>query len=321
MEAGGAGVSATKPEILLLSGGPDAEREVSLTGARAVESALRDDGWTVHHHAIDTPALAEIRALPGEVVFPLLHGRWGEGGPLQDLLERDGRPFVGCAPRAARLAMDKVASKCEALAIGLPVTATCIFDPRDEACPLDLPVVVKPVHEGSTVGLWVCTTPAQWRRAQQATAAAARPAMVEPFIPGRELTVGVVDGRALPIIEIVPKYGLYDYDAKYTRDDTRYLLEPDLPGALARDLGAWSLALARRIGAIDIARIDWRLDERECPWLLEINTMPGFTSHSLVPMAAAHPGGGSMSLAQLGATLIRCAQRRAAGAAIQETLA
>jgi len=311
-------MTAARPDILLLSGGPDAEREVSLDGARAVERALAEDGWTVHHTVIDTPSLAELRAMPGEVVFPLLHGRWGEGGPLQDLLERDGRPFVGCSARAARLAMDKVASKCEALALGLPVTASCVFDPRDLACPLDLPVVLKPVHEGSTVGLWVCATDEEWRVAQQATAASGRPSMVEPFVSGRELTVAIVDGHALPLIEIIPAEGLYDYEAKYTRDDTQYLVEPTLPGRLAADLQKWSLALAERIGATDLARVDWRLDERERPWLLEINTMPGFTSHSLVPMAAASPGAGSMTLADLAATLIRCAQRRAAANPTQE---
>lgn len=310
-----------KPEVLLLSGGPDAERAVSLDGARAVEAALTGDGWPVHHHVIDTPSLAEIRAMPGAVVFPLLHGRWGEGGPLQDLLEADGRPYIGCGPRAARLAMDKVASKCEALALRQPVTVTCIFDPRDERCPLALPVVVKPVHEGSTVGLWVCTTPDEWHTARDATAAAGKPCMVEPFVAGRELTVGVVAGRALPIIEIIPKSGLYDYEAKYTRDDTRYIVEPDLPAPLARDLTRWSFALAERIGALDIARVDWRLDEDGRPWLLEINTMPGFTSHSLVPMAAAHPRGGAMDLAALAETLIRRALARVGARPAQEATA
>jgi len=299
------------PEVLLLSGGPDAERRISLDGARSVEAALREAGRSVHHEVIDTPSLKELRALPGEVIFPLLHGAWGEGGPMQDLLERDGRPFVGSGAAGARLAMDKVATKCAAQALGLPATETRIFHPRDEASPLAFPVVVKPVHEGSTVGLWVCADEDAWRAAHAASAASGRPCMVEPYIAGRELTVGVLDGRALPLIEIVPAPGLYDFQAKYERDDTRYLLGPDLPRAVREHLPRWSLALAERCDALDIARVDWRLDESGRPWLLEINTMPGFTGHSLVPMAAASPAGGSLSLIDLIETLLRRAAARA----------
>ena len=277
-------------EVLVLGGGPDAEREVSLASAAAVATALRSAGYTVHERTIDRVTLDELRDLPGDVIAPILHGPFGEGGPLQDLLERDGRPYIGAPPRAARLAMDKVASKLIAATLGASVTPSAVFDPDDPACPLELPVVVKPVKEGSTIGLFMCKTHEEWDAAHRATAARARPAMVEPCICGREITVGIVAGEALPIIEIAPAEGLYDYDAKYQRDDTRYTARPELPAGVAERVSRDALALARAIGCACLSRADFLLTPDGTPWLLEINTMPGFTDHSLVPMAARATG-------------------------------
>ncbi len=277
-------------EVLVLGGGPDAEREVSLASAAAVAGALRTAGYTVHERTIGRVTLDELRALPGDVIAPILHGPFGEGGPLQELLERDGRPYVGAPPRAARLAMDKVASKLIGATLGASVTPSAVFDPDDGVCPLELPVVVKPVKEGSTIGLFVCRTRDEWDAAHAATAARARPAMVEPFIRGREITVAIVAGEALPIIEIAPADGLYDYDAKYQRNDTRYTPRPELPPGVAERASRDALALAEAIGCACLSRADFLLTPDGTPWLLEINTMPGFTDHSLVPMAARATG-------------------------------
>ena len=212
--------------VLVLAGGPDAEREVSLTSARAIADALTASGrYQVKHQVIARATLAELRAMPGDVIWPALHGRWGEGGPLQDLLVALGRPFVGCGPSAARLAMDKVASKTYALQAGLDTRPMCILDPADPVRPLPLPLVAKPIFEGSTVGLHVCRTEEQWTKAHAAAGASRMPYMIEPFIKGRELTLGLIDKgagpaaagrstlRALPLIEIIPADGLYDYEA------------------------------------------------------------------------------------------------------------
>jgi D-alanine-D-alanine ligase len=213
---------------------------------------------------------------------------------MQRLLEADGRPYVGTGPVGARRAMDKALTKSVAAGLGLTVSPTAVFDRGDPACPLDLPVVVKPVFEGSTIGLHVCRTEAAWRAAHAATSASGRAAMVEPFVAGRELTVGLVDlGRgleALPAIEIVPAEGLYDYRAKYERDDTRYVVDPALPEGVGERIRAETLALAGALGLRDLCRADFLLDDKHRAWLLEVNTMPGFTSHSLVPMAAAARG-------------------------------
>lgn len=301
--------TGAQPTVLVLGGGPDAEREVSLKSAARVGAGLRSAGrYTVEERTIGAITLEELRSLPGDVVFPVLHGAFGEGGALQDLLEHDGRPYVGCGPRAARLAMDKLATKLVALREGVPTADACALNPNDAGLPLALPVVVKPIFEGSTIGLHVCRTDADWRRAREESARGGKPCMVERFVAGREVTVGVVErgGRleALPIIEIVPAEGLYDYEAKYTRDDTKYVVNPALPGKAAEDVRRWSVGLARALGVRHIARADFLVEPDGRAWLLEINTMPGMTDHSLVPMAAQAIG---LDMGALCSHIVDCA--------------
>jgi len=295
--------------ILILAGGPDAERDVSVAGAESVHAALEQRGVESCLETIDELSQEGLADFAGEVVFPLLHGSWGEGGPLQDLLLADGRPFVGAGARAARLAMDKVATKTIAASLGIPTTACVVVSPADAGCPFDLPVVVKPIREGSTLGLRICRSEDEWLDARAEALRSKRPTMVEPFVPGRELTVGWLDGRALPLIEVGAAEGLYDYAAKYERDDTTYTLTPSLPPGVAALLSDATNRLCAAVGIRHIARADFILDPAGTPWLLEINTMPGFTDHSLVPMAAASPGGGGLSLADLTLSLIEMARR------------
>jgi D-alanine-D-alanine ligase len=282
--------------VLVLGGGPDAERHVSLESAANVAAALRaSERFAVEARTIDRLTPDELRKLPGDVVFPVLHGTYGEGGPLQDLLEADGRPYVGCRPQAARLALDKMATKLAAARAGVPTAPACILNVLDEGCPLPLPVVAKPVHEGSSVGLHMCRDAAAWEHARAAIAEDVRQIpgrayMVERLIPGMELTVGLLAGEPLPIIHIAPASGVYDYEAKYTRDDTCYHLDPALPAGMDSLLKSHAQRLGEAIGVRHIARVDFILDGSGNPWLLEINTMPGCTSHSLVPMAARQRG-------------------------------
>ncbi|HMN41885.1 MAG TPA: hypothetical protein PKE29_13660 [Phycisphaerales bacterium] len=299
-----------KQSVLVLGGGPDSEREVSIKSARFIAQALTASGTFagVRNETIDKVTGDHLKALPGDVIFPALHGGWGEGGPLQDLLEADGRPFVGCRAQAARHAMDKIATKFTAVTLGIPTPACRVLDVRDEACPLAFPVIIKPVHEGSTVGLFVCTTAGEWARAvgtireearRGASGYPGRVSMIEACAsrPGgkkaRELTVGIIDGEPLPVIEITPAEGLYDYEAKYTRNDTRYVVAPNLPGEVTKTIQAQTAALAQAMGVRHLARADFMLDgdgPGATAWFLEINTIPGFTDHSLVPMAARHAG-------------------------------
>ena len=309
--------SDTSRSVLVLQGGPDSEREISLRSGMTVSTGLREAGFIVHAHTIQRINSAELAALPGDVIFPILHGGWGEGGPLQDILASDGRPFVGCTGEAARHAMDKVATKFTALSLGIPTPRVHLLDLRDTAPPFPLPVVLKPVHEGSTVGLYVCRTLKDWVDAVEAIGRdrAAHPErvyMVEPCVclrggkKARELTVGMLDGVALPVIEITPAIELYDYEAKYNREDTRYTLAPKLPSGVTETIQRQTVDLAKAMGVRHLARADFMLDDDGTAWFLEINTMPGFTDHSLVPMACRHLG---MSVPEVVSKLVELAVR------------
>ncbi|NBP52152.1 MAG: D-alanine--D-alanine ligase [Actinobacteria bacterium] len=304
---GGAGI-----RVLVLKGGPDAEREVSLRSGTEVAAALRQGGFAVEEVTIDRPGLAELRAMRGDVVFPVLHGAWGEGGALQEILDADGRPYVGSGPSAARLAMDKVATKRAVAAIGVPTPASQELRPGVEFT-LACPVVLKPADDGSSVDLRICRSPQDVMRARLELEPRRDRILAEEYVAGRELTVGLVDGECLPIIEIRPNDGTYDYEAKYNRDDTQYLLDPALPDGIAEAVRAFSRAAWHAAGCRDVARADFMLDERG-PWFLEINTMPGFTDHSLLPKAAAHAGIPMEALVAglVGRAMSRARARRAA---------
>lgn len=282
-----------KPVVLVLRGGPDAEREVSLMSGAEVAGALVESGlFTVVNEVIDQPTEQQLRELvrkhKAEVIFPVLHGPWGEGGGLQELLEELDVPYVGSKPRPARLAMDKLATKKILAQDHVPTPPAIQLSPEDE-CDLKPPLVLKPIDDGSSVDLRICRT---WEEIEVARAELhprRERLLAEEYIDGRELTVGYVCGDALPLIEIIPAVEYYDYDAKYVRDDTRYILDPDLPAGVTERCQELTLVACRRLGCRDVARVDFMLDARG-PWLLEVNTMPGFTTHSLVPMAAAHAG-------------------------------
>ena len=298
--------------ILVLAGGPDAERAVSLKSATAVAHALGDRARLVE---IDTIGSEELAALPGEIVLPILHGPWGEGGPMQDLLAMDGRPYLGCGPIAARLAMDKLATKLIAAGAGVPTPVATVLDvPRalgagpELGCPVGLPCVVKPVHEGSSVGVHVCRTSEQWRAAVETVRLDRsrhpdRVWMVEAFRKGREVTIGLLgDGpngslRALTPVEITPASGVYDYEAKYQRSDTVYTVGPELPPGLGEQLADWALRAANGLGVRHLARVDFIVHDAPSSGgaaasasMLEVNTMPGFTATSLFPKAARASG-------------------------------
>lgn len=280
--------------IAVLGGGPDAEREVSIVSSTAITKGLQDAGLDAKLHLIDKPdSLAHIEA---DVIFPVLHGRWGEGGALQDILERDGRPYVGCGPRAARVSMDKIASKLEAARLGIRTARASLLNTNDRV-DMDLPYVIKPALEGSSVGLHICRTQDEAEHAFEASCADVRTnpgqvVMVEQMIIGREVTSPVLErnGRleALPLVSIEPAEGVYDYEAKYNRDDTVYTIEPE--GVDVEAIQRDTLRLAEAIGIRHLARADYIVDQQGRHWFLEVNTMPGFTTHSLVPQAAARIG-------------------------------
>ncbi len=310
-------IPAEELRVLVLGGGPDAERDVSLASAEGVASALREAGCQVVLEEITTPGEREVARLgfgraSGEVIFPVLHGPWGEGGGLQRLLEADGRAFVGSKSGPARAAMDKVRTKQLAAQFGISTLETAIVDPSgDGAPPLLFPFVVKPVADGSTIGLHLCRDRDSWMRAWEDAKSSRQVMMAEPMRRGRELTVGAIRLnaedrlRALPVVEITPAEtggGLYDFAAKYERGDTIYAPAPELPEGVAERISNETELLAALLGVRHLCRADFILDGAGTAWLLELNTMPGFTRSSLLPMAAAHAG---IALPELCVGLVR----------------
>ncbi|MDA0802764.1 MAG: D-alanine--D-alanine ligase [Planctomycetota bacterium] len=276
--------------VLVLRGGPDAEREVSLKSGSRVAEGLRTGGrHAVNDQVIERLDGAALRALGGDVIAPIVHGPWGEGGDLQELLEADGRPYLGAGPAAARVAMDKVQTKVVGAALGIPTPQWQVFRPGDRLA-IQPPVVIKPIADGSSVDLFLCHDAASAEDAAERVARRRGSVLVERLVSGREVTVGILGSDALPIIEIIPAGGTYDYDAKYLRDDTVYRVNPnDLGRGVAEQATRDSLRLAQRIGCRDLARVDFLVADGVA-WLLEINTMPGMTDHSLVPKAAESVG-------------------------------
>jgi D-alanine-D-alanine ligase len=281
-------------KIAVLGGGPDAEHDVSIESSTAVAKALQEAGLDAKLELIDRPeSLSHIKA---DLLFPVLHGRWGEGGPLQDILDCDGRPYVGSRSSAARIAMDKLATKLLASKLGIQTPAAVLLNTNDRVG-LDLPFVIKPVLEGSSVGLYICHTEQEAQTAYEAScvdinANPGQVTMVEQFTSGREITCPVLERagklETLPLVEIAPAEGVYDFEAKYQRDDTVYTISPS--NIDTDSIQADTKRLAEAIGIRHLARADYIVDASGDHWLLEINTMPGFTSHSLVPQAAAHSG-------------------------------
>ncbi|MCH2132998.1 MAG: D-alanine--D-alanine ligase [Phycisphaerales bacterium] len=282
-------MSTPRHHVAVLMGGPDGEHDVSLVSGAAIAEALRAiDDVHVTEHVIGRLDQADLAAIPGDVIFPALHGPWGEGGPLQHLLEVDGRPFVGCGSAAASAAMNKHQAKQVARDLGIP-TADWESIPAGGVTTMAPPVVIKPVAEGSSLGVHIARSDTERDNAIAELSKHGADILVEQFVDGRELTVGILGEMALPIIEITAASGTYDYDAKYDRDDTIYTVDPDLDPATRAMVSDAALALHRAIGARHLSRVDFLLDATG-PWLLEINTMPGFTSHSLLPMAAKAHG-------------------------------
>lgn len=289
--------------VVVLSGGPDAERPVSLASGKGVVEALGAlGGFEVVPLVIDRITADALREHRPEVVFPVLHGRWGEGGQLQEILDATGVPYVGCRPKAAALAMDKLASKLLASGEGVPTPRAQELHP-DDPCDVPLPLVLKPVDDGSSVDLRVCRSAEELATARRELHPRRSRLMAEQFIRGREVTAGILLGEVLPLIEIRPAEGLYDYAAKYARDDTTYVLDPELPAGVTEAIGQFARRVFQRLGCRHLARVDFMVDDRG-PWFLEINTMPGFTSHSLLPKAA---GAAGLAMPELCARLVRAA--------------
>jgi len=284
-------------KVAVLMGGKSAEREISLMSGTGVLKALRSKG--VDAHAFD-PAERDLFELKREGYarcFIALHGRGGEDGTLQGALEVLGIPYTGSGVLGSAIAMDKWRSKMIWLANGLPTPRFRILSEKDDwdavAAELGLPLIVKPANEGSTLGLTKVTEAGQLPIAYTLAARTYHDiALAEQFIDGPEYTASILADAALPLIRIEAPQGNYDYQNKYFTDATKYICPCGLPAAEEASLRALALRAFRLAGCAGWGRVDLMLDAQGKPWLLEVNTSPGMTGHSLVPMAAKAVGTG-----------------------------
>jgi D-alanine-D-alanine ligase len=282
----------TAPKVAVLMGGPSAEREVSLSSGRECVRALEAAGFTVIAIDAGKEIVDQLKAAAPDVVFNALHGRWGEDGCVQGILEWMGIPYTHSGVLASALAMDKERTKAVYRAAGLPVVPS-LLAPRDEVRQRHVmppPYVVKPNNEGSSVGVYIvhdaANTPPQLDDAMPETV------MVEAYAPGRELTVTVMGERALAVTDILTS-GWYDYHAKYATGGSRHVIPADIPAEIAEACLDYALRAHQALGCRGLSRTDFRWDEAKGLAglvLLETNTQPGMTPTSLAPEQAAHVG-------------------------------
>ncbi len=275
-------------------GGESSERDVSLrTGAAAV-AALERKGYDVAGIDIRGDWLGRIRDAGIGVALIALHGRFGEDGCIQGALELARIPYTGSGVAASALTMSKVLAKRVVAAAGVPVAADALYDGRaiDGASlpSFGLPLVVKPDREGSTVGISIVRMPGEWPAALAEAAKFDGRILAEVFIAGRELTVGIVNGRVLPAIEVRPKSGFYDYRAKYTAGETEYVIPVPMEHETLARAADYTRRAAEALTLRGAARIDYRVDPSGHLFFLEANTIPGMTETSLLPKAARFDG-------------------------------
>ena len=278
-------------KIAVLMGGCSSEREVSLMSGRNVAEALASLG---KYEVVPVVLDAEnLDALPEGVdaVYIALHGGWGENGGVQAALNARKIPYTGPGALASQIAMDKVKTKMVLEMKGVPTAAWGLANPDTEKPPIPLPVVVKPPCDGSSVGISKVSRHEDWKKALDlafSVQSREKPVLVEEFVTGRETTVAVVDGEAWPVIEIVAKGGWYGYDEKYNSEETKYPFLED--GELAEKLKKTAVDAYRAVGCRGVTRVDFRVSPLGRCYVLELNTSPGFTSHSLVPKAGMRTG-------------------------------
>jgi D-alanine-D-alanine ligase len=300
-----------KSKIAVLAGGIGAESQISIQSGRSVAGALQKAGMNVTLCDIRPDEMAVLEDSSIDVFFIALHGQFGEDGQLQQVLEEKGLVYTGSGPAASRLAFDKMASKKVFEQAGIATAAAIEYNNdgntkqiREQLEQLGTKYVVKPKRQGSSVGVSIVEGAQHAVTAAKKTSTEFGDCMIERFIPGREITVGILAGRALPIIEIQAGGGFYDYNAKYIDDQTFFLFNTIEDNGLVKQIQATALKCFNVLGCSDFARVDMILAEDNKAYVLEVNTIPGFTNHSLLPLAAADE---KLSISQLCIQIIESA--------------
>ena len=305
-------------KVGVLFGGRSAERDVSIMSGTGVLAALQSQGIDAHAFDPGQRSLAELAAEKFDRVFIALHGRFGEDGSLQGALELLGIPYTGSGVMASSVGMDKITTKILWLAENLPTPKYAVLNANSDldqvAADLGLPLIVKPPHEGSTIGITKVEQADAFQAAYDIAAALDDSVLAEEFVTGREFTVAVLGtgagARALPVVEIVAPEGNYDYQNKYFTDDTQYFCPAVLDAAITDEMQRIAVQAYRSLGCEGWGRVDVLLRAADNKsFLLEVNTSPGMTSHSLVPMAARADG---ISYEQLCVEILRSASLKLA---------
>jgi D-alanine-D-alanine ligase len=281
-------------KVAVLMGGLSAEREISLQSGNAVLSALKNKGVDAHGVDVNADIVNELNAGDYQRAFIMLHGRGGEDGTIQGLLEFMGLPYTGSGVMASALAMDKLKTKQIWLAMDLPTPEFAVLD-SEKSCEsaleaLTLPLIVKPVLEGSSIGMSKVEKKGElipaWKKAKQCGGVV----IAERWVEGDEYTAAILDDQVLPMIKLKTTHKFYDFDAKYEATDTQYICPCGLLDSEESEFAVLAKKAFDAVNASSWGRVDFMVDEDNKPWLIEVNTVPGMTSHSLVPMAAKQAG-------------------------------
>jgi D-alanine-D-alanine ligase len=304
-------VVSSQLKVAVLMGGIGEERAISIQSGTCVAQALREAGFNVITADVQPDNLDILEHADIDVFFLALHGRFGEDGQLQQIFEDKSLCYTGSGPEASRLAFDKMASKNAFAKANIDVPPALEFGPEADIHELDRQLqglgdryVVKPLRQGSSVGTSIVADPREAISTAQRTCAEFGDCMIEKFIPGREITVGILGREALPIVEIKSKTGFYDYRAKYIDEQTEYLLDTITDVTLTAKIKAAALSCFDALRCRDFGRVDFILGNDMVPYALEVNTIPGFTTHSLLPKAAAKAG---LSMSDLCGQIVKAA--------------
>ncbi len=276
----------------MLLGGLSAEREISVRSGTAVASALRERGYRVTEVRVGRDLAARLTRLRPAVVFNALHGRYGEDGAVQGVLELLAIPYTGPGVLTSALAMDKTMAKTVWRSQGLPTPRWIVVDPKTRRLPelpTPLPLVVKPNSEGSSVGVTIVRRRTQLPAAVRLAGRADRRVVIEEYVPGKEVTVGILDGRALGALEVVAKGEFHSYDVKYTAGREEFFMPARLSAATTERVLALATTAHAALGGGAYSRVDLRVNGRR-PYLIELNSLPGLTTLSYLPLIAQHAG-------------------------------
>lgn len=280
-----------KMRIGVLMGGMSSEREISIRSGMAVYNALIGKGYDAVKIDVDRNIAEVLKRKKIDIAFIALHGKYGEDGTMQGLLEIMGIPHTGSSVMASSMAFDKAIAKDIFRSHGIPTPNWEVATTHDSRLTThDFPVVVKPSREGSTIGLTVVKQKRDLQKALKEAGKFDDKIIVEKFISGRELTVGILSGKVLPVIEVKPKNGLYDYKSKYTKGMTDYICPAPLLKTIETKIKKIALNAYNVLGCSGAARVDIILDKKNRPYVLEVNTIPGMTELSLLPKAARIAG-------------------------------